>query len=1223
MLIARIALAAFTAVLLTLPCFPQASNGRVSGTVRDEAGAVIPNAALEIKNTATGLALRTVSNEAGFYVFPGLVPGSYELEAGAPGMQRFLAKATVQVQQSIVIEPVLRIATTATSVEVLSSSPLVTSDSPTLGRVLERTRIEQLPINGRNVTALLATMPGMEGNRAYGMREGSQELVLDGSNLADRFLGGDPLRLPSLESVQEFKVENNNSSAKFARPTSIVLSTKSGTNAFHGSLFETHRNNAIGKARRREDFYAKPPHLIRNEFGGSAGGPVILPGVYNGLKRTFWFFAFEGNRTVSATTSGYHVPTEAMRAGDFSNLYDVQGRLQRLYDPLTTNAQDWSRQPMSHGGRTNVINPSRMSPLAKTLFEITPLPTHPQVNPLIDFNWWGPIPNNTRQWTTTARFDHRFSDSDSVYARYTQGDSSNFTNFLGLPMLNNVANTRQTLMPNRSLAVAHTHIFSPTFFHELLVSASRSNRYIGTGDPGVKYADQLGLPNPFDVAGWPGLYTTGLSSYYFETENTQRAALTNYIADSNFTKITGKHELQFGAHFRYDQMNYLPEQQQIQGNINFQTMATALYDPATSRTNPQPAALTGHNMANMFLGIANYRNNFVRGYFYARSREYAAYFQDTFRVSPRLTLNLGVRWEYWPPYSEKRGVLTSFDPQKKAVVLGADLNELYKMGATMPSIVNSYTALGASFLNYREAGMPRDLINGNTTNFGPRVGFAYRVSEGRTPTVLRGGYRISYFPVPLDTWGRRMRQNIPLTAPFLNNLLIAENAPDGIGNYGLRSVPTIIAGSNSRNAVTSDSVASFTRGSGVVSYFTPDQPDSRPMDWNLTLEREVTPNMVVKASYVGNHVNNLEMYSRYNENPSTYIWFASTGQPLPTGEYANSARRPFDQQVYGTIEEYQKSGWSNYHGFQLEAERRYSNGLAFQVFYNLGNAMTAGGRGSQVVIGGVNQYMPNAVPTDINDRNRFLNYQRDITIPKHRLRWNWLADLPFGKGKRFGGASGPILDRFIGGWQVAGLGYLRSNYWALPSTIYPNGNPIEIYGEKYPVQDCRSGQCYSGFLYWNGYIPSNRINSTDASGKPNGVMGVPANYKPAGAPLIPYGSTELPANAPANTALSGFWDTNTVWVPIKNGTVQRTAFDDNLHPWRQQYFNGPRTWGMDASIMKNLPITETVRLRFQADFFNVLNNPNNPTAVAADGLLSSRTSGVNSRELQLSLRLLW
>lgn len=1223
MFILKRVLVGLAAVLLTLPCYPQASNGRISGTVRDESQSVIPNANVELTNAATGVNLHTVTNGVGFFIFPALTPGNYDLEVSAPGMRPFAARAIVQVQQSVVIDATLRVATSATHVEVVASAPQITVDSPTLGSVLERTRIEQLPINGRNVTTLLATVPGMEGDRAFGMRLGSQELVLDGANLADRFLGGDPLRLPSLESVEEFKVESNNSSAKFSRPTSIILSTKSGTNAFHGSLFETHRNNAIGKARQRQDYYTKPPQLIRNEFGGSAGGPVFLPKFYDGRNRTFWFFAYEANRTVSSTTGGYRVPTAAMRQGDFSQLYDSQDRLIRIYDPMTTDATSWSRQPLSYQGRMNVIDPARISPLARALFDVTVMPTLPDVNPMLDNNWWGPIPNNTKQWTTTTRIDHRFSDNDNFYARYTQGDSENFRDFYGLPTLDKVGNTINVLMPNKSLAVAHTHTFSPTLFHELLVSVSRSNRYNGTGEPGVKYSDQLGLPNPFDVAGWPGIYSLGLDSYYYETENTQRAAFTNYVIDSNFTKVAQKHELQFGGHFRYDQLNYMPEQQQIQGNISFSTLATSLYDPASSRVNPQPTPLTGSNLANLFLGVASYRNNFVRGFWYMRTKEYSLYFQDNFRATSRLTLNLGLRWEYWPPYSDKRGIMTSFDPDRKAVVLGNELSEFYQLGATLPGIVDSYSALGASFISYKEAGMSRNLINGNPANFGPRVGFAYRLSEGDRPMVLRGGFRISYFPLPTDTWGRRMRMNIPLTAPFLNNPNFAETAPDGIGNYGMRSVPTIIAGKNSRDAVTPDNLSSLTRGSGLVSYFNPDLPDSRPMDWNLTFEQGISANTVVRASYVGTHTDRLEMYNRYNENPTQYIWFTTTGEPLPTGAYASSAQRPFDKEVYGTIEEYQKSGWSNYHGVKLELERRYNNGIAYQVFYNMGNAMTAGGRSYSGFVGGTNQYLPGAVPTDFDERNRLLNYQRDITIPKHRLSWNWLVDLPFGRGKKIGGNAGAIADKFIGGWQIAGMGTLRSNYWALPTNIYPNGNQVEVYGEKYPIQDCRSGTCYPGYLYWNGYIPANRINSTDANGKPNGVMGVPADYKPAGAPLIPWGSTAAPANAPAGTDVSAYWDTNTVWVPLNNGSVQRTTYDNNLHPWRQQYFTGPRTWGVDATIMKNISITESTRLRFQADFFNVFNHPNNPTGVGGDGVLSTRTSGSGARELQLSLRLLW
>jgi hypothetical protein len=164
-----------------------------------------------------------------------------------------------------------------------------------------------------------------------------------------------------------------------------------------------------------------------------------------------------------------------------------------------------------------------------------------------------------------------------------------------------------------------------------------------------------------------------------------------------------------------------------------------------------------------------------------------------------------------------------------------------------------------------------------------------------------------------------------------------------------------------------------------------------------------------------------------------------------------------------------------------------------------------------------------------------------------------------------------FLDKIVGGWQVAGTGSWRSNHFLLPTSYYPTGAPLEKYGEKYKVNDCRSGVCFPGFLYFNGYIPANQINSIDAQGRPNGVMGVPAGYKAAVAPLVPWGSTAIPANAPANTNLSQFWDTNSVWIPLSNGTVQRLALstsNDILNPWRNQFMRGPNQWFMDASLFK-------------------------------------------------------
>jgi hypothetical protein len=1209
-------------LLLGLPAWPQASTGAVRGTVSDPSGAFIPNATVTLTNTGTNVSQKTMTNDAGYYLFPGVIPGPYRLAAEARGMQKFEGEFTLQVQQDADINVPMKVGQTSATVVVEAISTLVTTDNATLGHVLEQQRIEQLPINGRNLTSLLVTVPGMEDLRAYGMRYGSAELVLDGSNMADRNYGDHVVnRQPSLDTIQEFKVEDNGSSAKYTRPSTIVASTKSGTNQLHGTAFETARNWGLGKARQRQDTYSTPPKLIRNEFGVSGGGPVYIPKLYNGKNKTFWFFGYEGYRNINPSLDQWPDPTDAMRNGDFSGLLDSQGRLYAIYDPWSTDTTTWERVPYPG----NKIPSTRESPLAKYLFSITPEPTLPNINPLLDNNWVGPDPNTSRQYTLSTRIDHRFSDRDFFYGRYTQGNLNTYSEKFTQAMLNGVAGAVTRYSPNHSLALSAVHNFSPTLFNEVLASVNRETWWLGTGAPGVKYADQLGLPNPFNVQGWPGLYTNtdGLynGNYYFETDNTQATYYTYAIFDDNATKIHGKHELQFGFHHRFDQLNTLPDQQQPQGNHSWNNVATALYDPTSSRTNPQATAFTGYDVASMYLGLMNYSNQFVRGMFYMRAKEYAGYFQDKWKVTPKLTLNLGMRYEYWPPYTETNRLMSSFDPKTHSIVLAQDLNSLYRLGATRSDIVNQLTSIGVKFETAQQAGLPRNMINAYHRDWGPRLGFAWRMGDKPNSPVLRGGYRISYFPIPLRTWHARMRSNAPLTARFRNSQTDASLSPDGIANYVMRTVPTVIAGVNSRDVP--ETVASLAPGSPNVSYFDPNEPDTRVQDWNVTLEKEVSRNMVARLSYVGNHVGNLEQYYQFNNTVPAYIWYVTTGQPLPTGSLANVATRPFDNTTYGTIEEFRKIGWSNWNGVQVELERRYWKGVSFQLFYVMGNAFTAGGQSwSGAFMYDPSQFLPGAVPADFNARNRFLNYNRDTSIPKHRVRWNWLYDLPVGRGKALLGNAHGVVDKVIGGWQVAGLGNLRSTYFSLPTGIYPNGNPVETYGYQYPVQDCRAGACHPGYLWWNGYISPNQINSVDPkTGLPNGVEGVPANYKPAGQPLIVAGTTTLPANAPPGTNVVSFWNTNTVWIPLNNGTVQRIGYNNNLHPWRQQYFPSILQWGLDASLFKVIPITERLRLRFNADFFNVLNHPGNPNSVGSDGILQTRNSGQGARELQLTLRL--
>lgn len=455
---------ALFALLLVPNAWPQAGMGTVSGTVRDQTGAAIPNAAVVLINAATNVSSSTQCNEVGFYFYPSVVVGSYRLSVEAPGMTKFEGTFVVQVAQRVVIDPVLRPGQTTTTVEVTDVTPMVTVSNPTVRTTLERERIEQLPINGRSITNLLATLPGYENGRVFGTPSAGQEWVLDGAVVSERrWSTGAPMQ-PPLDSIQEFTVEANAVSAKLTRPVNIVLSTKSGTNQFHGTAFNTHRNNAIGLARRRTDFYEKAPHLVRNEFGISGGGPVILPKLYNGKDRTFWFFGYEALRARSADTLGFTVPTAAMRNGDFSGLVDSQGRRFTLYDPWSTDTRTFARQPFAHGGRLNVIDPSRISPVAKYMFEITPLPTN-DVNPLIDVNFWGPQRSITDRWNASSRFDHRISDRDQLYVRtlFTDNLSDYRTNAggSGQQMLNGVAGWERNTNFVQSAAISWVRTFSP------------------------------------------------------------------------------------------------------------------------------------------------------------------------------------------------------------------------------------------------------------------------------------------------------------------------------------------------------------------------------------------------------------------------------------------------------------------------------------------------------------------------------------------------------------------------------------------------------------------------------------------------------------------------------------------------------------------------------------------------------------------------------------------
>lgn len=1217
----------------------QTGAGTIQGTVTDANGAIVPGAKVTLKQVTTQITKDLLTNDSGIFLSPSVTAGKYTISVEATGMSKWEGELDLLTGQNASIQ--INLAPAGVSAEVTVAgdvTELVKTNSATISTTLDRQRLEQLPQNGRSVVNLIGlTTPTVEitsnGGRVNGMRESAFEVLQDGAPLVNRDFGGVASRLPGVDSVQEVSIETSGSSAKFNRPATAILTTKSGANRIFGSIFETHRNNSLGLARRREDFFTngQAPKLIRNEFGGSVGGPIVLPrfgeGVpffWNGQNKAFFFVAYEGFELREQQTYQYRVPTVAMRNGDFSNIIDTQGRRTVIYDPLTTSpTAPYTRTPFPN----NQIPLSRISPLAKALYAVTPLPTNNN-NPFLDINWIGGIPNFSSQKTFTGRLDYNIDAANQVFFRYSYGSRNSYARgpngSFGPPTTDGNASITYTPANSQSGTLSFTHTFSPSFFSETVLSHNYENSANLTGaNPNVAYSTLFGLPNIFGEAGFPNI--SGSFSGYGQNDNTRQNFQNVSNLDENLTYLRGKQEFQFGGRYRRENLAILADQNPPSVSVGFNNLDTALYSPSLSGTQPTATALTGNSNASFFLGYASsYTVAKRQQYYHFLDQEISTYFQDNYRVNNRLTLNMGVRWEMHPALRERDNFFTGFDFNNKSVVIGQPLEKLYELGVTAPEFVRTFTNLGVKFETPEQAGLPKGLVNPNWFDITPRFGVAYKLSGDTRPVVVRGGYAIFAYPPPVRNFYAETRFNPPYTLNLSRSFTDAAQNPTA--NYDLISVPNFIAGLNTANVVTTTGATNVTRGSFMVSSLDPDYPTTKVHQWNTTIEKEFFNGIVGSVNYSGSHGTNLEQYYEYNSSPNDYIWYVRTGTALPTGAFANVARRPFDNLTYGSIEQQRKTGYSNAHAFTIQAQRRFKNGYGFQVFYVLTNALRAGGNGwRDQYVSPYSNYLAGFAPENEEERNRFINYRRDTDIPKHRIRWNWIADLPIGKGKMLFDTSNKFFNAVFGGWQFAGIGNIRSTYWGL-STANWNLGEVEIYKKPIKIQDCRTGNCYDGYLWYNGYIPANQINSVDANGRPNGVMGVPSDYVPAHKPLIPYGApvSSFPCGQ-TNTA--NFWDTNQVGVQIKNAAgatvCQTVTYNPGYHPWAKSYFLRPFNWTLDSSLYKTFKLSETMKISVNIDVFNVFNMPGLNAPDGGTGIASARNSFNSPRQIQFTGRFSW
>jgi hypothetical protein len=1311
-------------LLCTASLYAQSGAGSIQGTVTDSTGAVIPGAKIHVVNNATGSAADSTTNGVGFYQVPALFTGQYTVTITAANMKPYKQGVDLLVAQNATINAVLTAGSITQQVEVQADVvQLTTTDNGTVTSTLESSRINQLPMNVRELLFLTAeTTPGMEqtgtgGEMVNGLPGEAMEFVADGVPLANRQFGGVNLgqtQLPDPDSVQEVRVETTNTPAQFSEPGTTIITTKSGTNQLHGSAFETARNNAIGIAKNRNNLATfAAPHLVRNEFGASAGGPIIIPKVYHGKDKSFWFFSYERYSLANPSTETVDVPNTQERAGDFSWYTNSSGVFQQLYDPATTGPSSscaatpaspvnpYCRLPFGNGilqsPGNNQIPSSRLSPTMKIIFDITPLATNTSINPMEATNSGGIITNGNLTAvnptfvmvpTITFRLDHEFNENNRAYLRYTSNVLENISlrNYTNAGLSNPATlaadgfiadATGIAVNPSASFggAIGYTHVFSPTFFSETIVSQQWMDQHnFAGGTPFADFESKLGTPNNFGEGGFPAFGSGELLNGNWGYGGTQFIyGLSQIVSniDENLTKTIGKHQMQFGGRYRHERFGDLPDESADQIQFNGQgTGIVTNYNPATPTVITQ-APNTGGDDPDAYLGASSYYSVTQESpYAHFRDMEFDGYFQDNYHVSRNLTANLGLRWEDHPAPWTKYGLYNAFDYSRDAVVLQAPPATLISEGYTTQAIITNMQNLGAVYETPAQAGFPSVLMENYPLTFSPRVGIAYQPFGGKHGTVIRGAYGRYIYPMPTRSFLKNPMGNNPLAVGYNQNFTSSNQAygnlpnellrvPQGSGAWTASAATTTpyspIMGVNSANAVNSATTNSILPG---VSLW--DNSKNMPPDFvtqtNFTIEQPMKGNAALRVTWLWSHGTNLDHYFYINNAPSTFLWEMMTDTAVNTAN-GSIATRPYDKTTWGGNTYDVKDGWSNDNALQVNYQRLFHKGIAYQVQYVWSKSFRLGGNyfrdgtvypganflgynpiaagtsynttGIANFIAGGTVLTPSVPPTppqgtlpwqEYHKLVYYQEYKPDTAIPFHHFRFNGLVDLPFGRGKRFLGNVNKFVDEAVGGWQIAGDGQILTQAFAPASGNWGAVNPIKYYRNSVKVTDCSSGHCQPEKLWYNGFI-------APTSGAMGQITGLPSGYT--------VNSGTSPAfESPINFTGTGGTITGTnnnvnVTGPIATFSgvgysPSPSNFGDN--PYSRTILRGPWNYNVDLSLYKVFPITERVALRFNADAFNALNiqgynNPNTTTGeigYAPNGLSSSYWT---PRQIQLTMRL--
>jgi hypothetical protein len=1207
----------------------QSGNGSVGGTVTDATNALVPEAQVTLTNTATGVARKGHSNNLGAYYFGAVPIGSYKLVVGKQGFVDWAGNFVLQVGQSAVVNAILSVGGSKTTLEVTGAVTPIETTSGSVADVKDTNQIRALPLNGRQVGQLFGLTAGVEsgagGARVNGMKVGSLDINLDGVTQVDRFGGGIVRVQPGIDTIQEFRIETVGSDARYDQPATVVMATRSGTNQLHGGAYEYNRDNTVvSPARLRSDpLNVKVPQLIRNEFGVYAGGPVVIPHVYNGRNKSFWFFDYEGLRDRERSTPLYpNVPTAAMWNGDLSNAVDTNNPCDVgpgcptgyaplvIYDPTTTDPVTFQRQPFSN----NQI-PGPFNATALALKALTALPTNDN-NPYIAPNFLSTYPNVANNKTFTVKVDQNLSDKDRLSVRYTRGTQKSAVEggYFANPIDTSSGmgtSARDYYVTN--VGVNYDRTISSSLLNELLVGVNRSAVHYGTTADFTNWDSKLSLPNPFSVTGWPTLYTgeynyfySGSSLYFgWDSDNVHNQNLTSETIEDNVTWMHGKHMIQFGGRGRREQNN-VRENQQAQGSHNWSGSYTTNWDPSQAG----PALDTGSGFAELLLGLPNYLSNqYNRGYFYFRQSELGLYVTDKIKLSPRLTLNAGLRWDYWTPYSEARNrLVVPFNPADPSTfeVISPKNISVNQIGGIPPAVLTSWSNLGLTWATANSVGYPSALFRPIRHDFAPRLGIAYQLNHN---TVIRGSYGIYYVGMPLSLLLQSTRNNPPLNLRFQNNPFnnpnVPAGAPDGTYPFVVNPAPSDYLPAATVDINTPQGLNAT--GNSATYWDGPNWNDERQQTWSLSLERELPWQIGLRMSYIGTFGQNLEQQFAVDPQEPRFNYAVRTGQ-VPPSKSALLAPQPA-----WSIIGLNHTGYSHDHSAQIELHRKFANGMSFQWFYTYVRALTTtdpsgfsdgntsingGGGSGKFGGGGGGATVPENIqllgePNLSYQQRLRLVYFNNTTIPPHHMTFNGIYDLPFGRGKHFARNVSAPLNYVIGGWQVATIGSWNSGLWmGVNNTLVQTGNVRIPASKRATLNQPGSSDRYRQWFAGNFNI----ANATNVQG------------------------TLTPAAAgPAGPNCSGAFK-GQLAVTLADGSCYNAPFSGFYNPSPRDNIIGPGAWNDDLSLYKHFNIKEHFDIRFAADFFNAFNHPNDSPPSTSSGLQDLATQVNASRVIQFSLR---